>query len=85
MGLISIAVADQLDDAAVVAGNRGVEHGLPVLFQRGERAFLVGAHQARITDHVGGEDRREFAIDAFFGHLAKPREIGTWLKRRKPF
>jgi hypothetical protein len=34
---------------------------------------------------VGGEDGREFAIDAFFGHLAKPREIGTWLKRRKPF
>ena len=47
------AVADQLDDAAVVGGDGGVEKGLAVSLQGGERAGLVGAHHARIADDVG--------------------------------
>ncbi len=47
------AVADQLDDAAVMGGDRRVEDRLPVLLEGGQRALLVGPHQARIADHVG--------------------------------
>ena len=72
------AVADQLDDAAVVGGDRGIEDRFAVPLQRGERAGLVGAHHARIADHVGGEDRRELTVDAFFGHGRQS------LTRRKP-
>ena len=62
------AVADQLDDPAVMGGDRGIEHHLAVLLEGGERAFLVDPHQPRIADHIGREDRRELTVDAFFRH-----------------
>ena len=62
------AVADQLDDAAVMGGDRRIENSLPVLLEGRERALLVDPHQPRIADHVGREDRRELTVDAFFGH-----------------
>ena len=62
------AVADQLDDAAVVGGDGRVEHGFPVALERGERAGLVGAHHPRIADHVGRKDGRQLTIDARLGH-----------------
>ena len=61
------AIADQLHDAAVVGGDRRVEDGFPVPLQSGQRARLVGPHQPRIADHVGREDGRQFAVDAFCG------------------
>ena len=60
------AVADQLDDAAVVGGDGGVEDGLAVALQGGQRAGLVAGHHAGIADDVGGEDRREPARGALF-------------------
>jgi hypothetical protein len=30
-------------------------------FEAFVRAFLIGTHQARIADHIGGEDRGETA------------------------
>jgi len=62
------AIADELDDAAVMGGDRRVENGLPVLLEGGQRARLVGPHQARIADHVGRKYGRELTVDAFFGH-----------------
>ena len=62
------AVADQLHDAAVVGGDSRVEDEFPVPLQSSQRARLVGFHQARIADHVGRKDRRQFAVDAFVGH-----------------
>jgi hypothetical protein len=34
----------------------------------GQRACLVGFHQARIADYVGGEDWRQSTVDALFDH-----------------
>ena len=62
------AIADQLHDAAVVGGDGWVEDGLSVPLQSGQRARLVGSHQARIADHIGREDCRQFAVDAYVGH-----------------
>ena len=62
------AVADQLDDAAVMGGDGGIEHRQPVQLEGGQGALLVGPHQPRIADHVGREDGRELTVDAFFGH-----------------
>ena len=62
------AVADQLDDAAVMGGHGGIEYRLAVLLERGERALFVDPHQTRIADHVGCKDRRELTVDAFFSH-----------------
>ena len=40
------AIADQLDDAAVVGGDGWVEDGLSVALQRSQCARLIGSHQA---------------------------------------
>jgi hypothetical protein len=39
-------IADQLHDAAVVGGDGWVEDGLSVPLQSGQRARLIGSHQA---------------------------------------
>ena len=62
------AIADQLHDAAVVGDDGWVEDGLSVPLQSGQRARLVGSHQARIADHIGREDCRQFTVDACVGH-----------------
>src|SRR5690348_8891068 len=62
------AIANQLDDAALVGGDRRLKDRLPVLLQGSERARLVGRHQSGIADDVGREDGCQFPVDAFFGH-----------------
>ena len=62
------AIADQLHDAAVVGGDGWVEDGLSVPLQSSQSARLVGSHQSRIADHIGREDRRQFAVNAHVGH-----------------
>jgi hypothetical protein len=52
------AIAHQLHNAATMGGDCRVEDGFPVPFQSGQRARLVGPHQAGIADHVGREDCR---------------------------
>jgi hypothetical protein len=39
-----------------------------LLIEIGGHVIAVGAHQARITDHVGRENCRELTVDAFFRH-----------------
>ena len=42
--------------------------------ERGERPFLVRAHEAAVADHIGGQDRGQFAcgsgVDAVCVHTS---------------
>src|SRR5580658_5587432 len=51
-----------------MGGDGRVEDGFPVLLQSSQRARLISSHQARIAHHVGREDCRQFAINAYVGH-----------------
>ena len=63
------AVAGELDDAPLVLGDLGVDQLLAMRIQRGKRGGLVGAHQAAVADHVGGQDSGEQAVErAGFSH-----------------
>src|SRR5271169_395195 len=42
-------------------------------FQRGKRAFLVGVHQPRITNDIGGQDRRQPTFCAIRHCSTSPR------------
>src|SRR6516225_5300162 len=51
------AVASELDDAPAVLLDLGIDQLAAVPLQRGERAFLVDPHQARVTRGIPGQDR----------------------------
>jgi len=53
------AVAGGLDDAAVMLADLRIHQLDEVRLQAFVRAFLIGAHQARIAHLIGGEDRSE--------------------------
>ncbi len=57
-------VAHQLDDPALVLGQQRVDRLLAQGLDRGQRAGLVLLDQARVADDVGGQDRRQPALDA---------------------
>ena len=57
-------VAGRLDYAAALARDERSRR-LAMLAHRPRRPYLVLAHEARVADHVGGEDRGELAG---FGH-----------------
>jgi hypothetical protein len=57
------AVARGFDNAAVVLGDLWIDRLAAQRFEAFERAFLVRPHQLRIPRHIGGEDRREAALD----------------------
>lgn len=59
----STAVPHQLDDAALVLGDLGLDELGAMGTKVGERAFLVGAYEARVTDDVRAEDCGESALD----------------------
>jgi len=44
--------AGELDDAAAVLLDLGVDQLASMAFQRRERAFLVNPHQARVTGNI---------------------------------
>ena len=54
-------VAGGFDDAASVLLDLRIAQLAADRLQCGERAFLIHTHQARITRHIGGEDRGETA------------------------
>jgi hypothetical protein len=56
----------------MVPGDHLVDH-LATRVQRGERAFLVGRHEARVAGHVGCENDRQLAGDARVVHVPPPR------------
>ncbi len=49
------AVAHELDDAAVVLLDRGVDQFATAALQSLERAYLVLAHEAAVANHVGSK------------------------------
>ena len=53
------AVAHQLDDAPAVGGHLGIDQVTAKRLERGERAGLVRLHEARVADHVRGQDGRQ--------------------------
>ncbi len=68
------AVARGLDDAATMLRHQRVRHDA-ALAQRAGGARLVEPHQARIAGHVGGQYRRQPALDPIRPlprHGAKP-------------
>ena len=75
------AIADQLDDAAIVFGDGGVENCLAVTLQRRQRAGLVGRHHARIGDDIGRQNRGKPADIARLSHGAVLLLCG---RRRQP-
>lgn len=52
------AVACRLDDAAVMAGDFGVDDDFSDSFQLREGAFLVGTHQAAVSHNIRRQNRR---------------------------
>jgi hypothetical protein len=51
-----------------MSGNERVDELRAVRLQRRQRAFLVHAHEARVADHVGSDDRSEMTLDGAGGH-----------------
>jgi hypothetical protein len=70
-------VAHQLDDPALVLGQQGIDHLPPQVLKRRQRGGLVLLDQARIADHVGGQDGGEPALGVGLGH-------GGTLRRSQP-
>ena len=56
------AVAHQLEHAAAMGGDLGIENRAAVGLQPFKRPRLVGLHEAAVADHIGGQDGREFAL-----------------------
>jgi hypothetical protein len=55
---------------------RGQDFASPI-FELGQRTRLVTLHEAAVTDDIGGEDRSEAALGAFFCHLELPLPEGA--------
>jgi hypothetical protein len=68
------AVAQQLDDSAVVRGDGRFDEILPQGFQPRVRPRLVGGHEARVPDDIGSENGRQPAFGSNFSHLGRPSE-----------
>jgi hypothetical protein len=51
------AIAHQLDDAAAMLGDAGIDDFRAMLLQKRERSRLVLAHHPAIADRVCGQDR----------------------------
>ena len=55
------AVAGSLDDPAAMLADLRIDQFAEARLDALVRAFLIGAHQTRITHHIGGEDRGKAA------------------------
>jgi hypothetical protein len=53
----------------ICAGDLGVGQFAADGAQRGERAFLVGAHQPRIPRDISRQDRRQSPLDPLLAHM----------------
>jgi hypothetical protein len=63
------AVAGRLHDAAVVLLDFRIDELAAMRLEAFERPFLIHSHQARVSRHIGGEDRGETAGR---GHRGEP-------------
>ena len=70
------AVTRGLDDTALVLGDQRIDELPAMALERGERPFLVGAHEARVSRHVRGEDGGEPARGArLLAHSLSPSAL----------
>jgi hypothetical protein len=58
------AVAHDLDDAAAMLGDLGVDERLAMGLEIGQRSRLVDPHEPRVADHVGGQNGGQSAFQA---------------------
>ncbi len=63
-------VAHQLDGAAAMGGNHGIDQLLPERTKPGHRAFLVRGREPAIASHIAGENRGQPGI--------RPRHSGLY-------
>ena len=56
------AVAGQLDDAAAMLGDLGVDEFVAMRLERRERGGLIDAHEAAVADHIGGQNSGQTAF-----------------------
>jgi hypothetical protein len=52
------AVTGRFDKSAFVPGEAGLDQFLLEPLEFGVGGFLGALHQCRVTDHIGGQDRR---------------------------
>src|SRR5271170_6969098 len=65
------AVAGGVGDTAAMRFHRRIPEAAPMILQLGERAFLVGAHQAAVSSHVRGKNGRKMTFNSrSFQHRA---------------
>ena len=69
------AVAHELDDAALVLGDQGLDELSAVRLEAGEGAVLVPLHEPAVADHVGRQDGGEPPLDP--RHRRPPRRIAA--------
>ena len=69
------AVAGCLDDAASMGSYCGVNKGLSDRLEPGQRAFLVGTHQAAVTGDIRRQNCRQPSINAFAAHQTPRNRI----------
>lgn len=65
------AVADILDDAAMVRRDQGIDQLMAEGAKPRDRADFIGGGKAAIARHVGGQNRRELSR---IGHRPIPRQ-----------
>src|SRR5262249_41873124 len=71
--------AGGLEDTTPVLGNQRIDEFAAIAFEKGEGSLLVRAHQPRISDNIGAEDRRKPPFYPLFGQSPAPREDkGGW-------
>ena len=63
------AVAGGVDDAALMLGDFRIEEFAAQRLEALEGTLLVRSHQPRVARHIGGEDRRQPALDPLAAHL----------------
>jgi hypothetical protein len=61
-------VARRVDNAAAVLLDFGIGDLSAQHLQRGERAFLIRPHQARVARDVGRQNCRQAPLDPFLRH-----------------
>ena len=66
------AVAHELDDAAAMVADDGLEDLPAALLQGRERAGLVRLHQAAVADHVGHQHGGQAAVHGVALRDARP-------------
>ena len=65
------AIADSLEDAALMAGDERLHHLAPPHLQFRQRGCFVPLHEPAVADHVRGQNGDEPALNAFVLHISE--------------